>query len=66
MSREAEQKLVAFVTQRIGAAAVAQRLSISEQQLERLVTGRDWLSQEQTLKLADLVIEVANKTFSRT
>ena len=58
MSREAEQKLLVYATKRVGRNTVAQRLLISEKQLEKLESGSDWLSREQALALADLIIEV--------
>ena len=62
MSREAEHKLLLCATERLGRAAVMERLGVSEAQLDRLLDGRDWLSRDQTLVVSDLVIGLASRS----
>ena len=64
MSREAEQKLLAYIAECIGPTAVAKRLSISEAEVARLASGRSWLSREQTLAVAELIIALAKRASS--
>ena len=59
MSREAEYKLLAYATQRLGRAMVMEQLAVSEAQLNRLLDGRDWMSREQALAVSELVIGLA-------
>lgn len=65
MSREAEKKLLECVVRVVGASDVAKRLSVSESEIERMADGREWLTREQVLSLAELIVETVNQLRSQ-
>ena len=65
MSREAEKKLLECVVRVVGTSDVAKRLSVSESKIERMADGREWLTREQVLSLAELIVETVNQLHSQ-
>ena len=65
MSREAEKKLLECVVRVVGTSDVAKRLAVSESEIERMADGREWLTREQVLSLAELIVETVNQLHSQ-